>query len=793
MKDKILFMLMFLLSTSGFSATLDEGQAMKIARSIVARNTRIKSDDAKDADLKLAYKSIVEDIPTYYVFNKSSNNGYLIISADDATESLIGYSDNGYFDYNSIPSNMKWWLCNYEKEIEYIRKAGVTTVGNNSTGEGIVVVSPLLKNILWNQDSPFNDNCPAVGTETTTAGCVAIAMAQTMNYYKWPEKGVGNKNYLWNGETIGADFGVTTYQWDKIADTYTSSNSQDSKDAVATLVYHCGIAVNMDYGVEGSSAFSENIPNALSNYFNYDKGVMLLYREYYGRGEWEDVLKKELNGNRPIIYGGQSEYDGHSFVCDGYDSNNMFHFNWGWRGNCNGYFKISLLTPDIYSDGLQAGGFNYNQEAIVGIQKPVQSSTTPTYLVCSGLEPSKTVLNRGESLTINNGSITNLGGGAFVGKYGVALYRQSDDKIVSSSSVKDIEMAYRTVASMDDLELPIPADLPEGSYEVRGVSIADGSTMLMRTSVTNPMLLLVAKGDECSISYSKYAKVAITNLTLGEAYRNRLIDIAFDATGSENEYYGYFNVSIIDKATKQELFCSSKIPADIIDGETVNVKAQIETTLAAGDYQLTIIDKYGDQLISPLDFSLKESPQDFDLVINGITFDDATKVDGDNFHAIANMSNKGGYFNNGLNGLVYDMDKNYKRTIPLTLSLKENETKDMEINAVLGLQPGEYMLCVATAAGDIVPGNNWQRFTIISGAGVEKVSKSIKISLDASHNVIMVYVDGNIGAVKVINLQGNILIDEVGNSQIDISNLPAGLYFLQLTIDNILKTIRFVK
>ena len=211
------------------------------------------------------------------------------------------------------------------------------------------IVGPLLVT-TWDQIAPYNALCPSDPNARpdcngrVLTGCVATAMAQIMKYHEHPPQGVGSHSYTHSTYgTLSANFGDATYQWSNMPPALTAESSSD----VATLMYHCGVAVEMDYGAEGSSP-TKDVPNALSTYFGYDQSIKHIYQSNYKSDDWYTILRTELDAGRPIYYSGDNGVDGHAWVCDGYNSENHFHFNWGWGGDyLNDAWFLPLIT-DAY-------------------------------------------------------------------------------------------------------------------------------------------------------------------------------------------------------------------------------------------------------------------------------------------------------------------------------------------------------------------------------------------------------------------------------------------------------------
>ena len=323
------------------------------------------------AELDLAYTQTTESgSNALYVFN--FDGGYLIMAADDVAQPILAYGEEGCFDANNIPDGLAYYLRHYARQIEYavnnnmtatpeiaeqweqIRRYGVIKSERGTRGD----VAPLIAT-NWNQDSPFNAYCPTGQGGPggrAYAGCVATAMSMVMKRWNWPDHGQGSHSYTPSGySTQSVDFENTYYQWNNMPNNVNNSNYQ----AVALLMYHCGVAVDMQYGPNGSGAHSQDVPDAIFNYFRYTKNANRLDRDLYTRYEWEEILISNLEEGFPLYYSGAEGNAGHAFVCCGYrESDRKFYFNWGWSGFNNNYFAIDALNT--YS-----GNFNDYQSVII--------------------------------------------------------------------------------------------------------------------------------------------------------------------------------------------------------------------------------------------------------------------------------------------------------------------------------------------------------------------------------------------------------------------------------------------
>ncbi len=354
----------------------------------------------------------------YYIYENANGEGWVMIAADDVVRPILAYSHTGHFRTDNMPRNIRGWLGGYNRQIAYVAKHRSTPSAEvqqewarlrsgAKKDTATVVVAPLIRT-GWGQEGPFSSKCPMSGKERCVVGCVATAMAQVMNYHQWPIQGIGSHTIP--ETSYFANFGATTYDWENMLDIYHGVDYTDAQeDAVATLMYHCGVAVDMEYGTNSSGAYgidyngyfsSRGImcaETALPRFFGYDASAIKgYYRDgseedsmrSWSRAEWIAMLKDELDAARPIMYAGtgydvvkgDTSYYGHSFICDGYDSDDYFHFNFGWYNICDGYYDVDAINTLDPGTGGGYGDFNLVQDVIVGIQPPVFDTVTVTWM-----------------------------------------------------------------------------------------------------------------------------------------------------------------------------------------------------------------------------------------------------------------------------------------------------------------------------------------------------------------------------------------------------------------------------
>ena len=322
---------------------------------------------------KLARTQALSVNDPFYVFNDEKGHGFVIVSGDDRTEPILGYSDQGNIDLDNIPVNLHNWLEGYAEQIYSLDQEGAVAITNNRAGVGKQAIAPLIQT-TWNQSLPYSMMTPTYtnnqGEETHyMTGCVATAIAQVMYFHQWPQSCPAIPEYTSATQHIfRPELPATTFDWNLMKKSYKYDGTGDSAEAVAKLMAYVGQAIEMDYDVDGSSA-SVRL-NVMTNLFSYTKNAYRASRDNYPTAQWEDLIYNELSNNRPVLYDGQSEKSGHQFVCDGYDGNGFFHFNWGWGGGSDGYFVLSLANPSQKGVGEDTGtgGYAYGQSAIIGFQ-----------------------------------------------------------------------------------------------------------------------------------------------------------------------------------------------------------------------------------------------------------------------------------------------------------------------------------------------------------------------------------------------------------------------------------------
>lgn len=334
----------------------------------------------------------VEDGDTVMIALNFQNGGFIILSTDDAAIPVIGYDKEESFSFSEMSPAASSWLRHNAQQISTARSQHLMAtpeiamqwekLNRNEFAplRDNTAVAPLIQ-AKWNQSRYYNDLCPADPDSPTgyggrvPCGCVALAMAMVIHYYRYPATGQGSHSYYSNYGYHSVNYAQQTYNYNVMPYNLSKANNE-----VAKLIYHCGIAVEMNYAPEGSGAETSETRRGLRDYYKYAQDIAHERRSGGGWGgwgnqgytteQWTAMLKADIDSGRPIIYSGYSEEGGHAFICDGYDANDYFHFNWGWGGYNNGYFTVEDVTTAV-------GGYSYYQEIVHNIHPP--TNVYPTY------------------------------------------------------------------------------------------------------------------------------------------------------------------------------------------------------------------------------------------------------------------------------------------------------------------------------------------------------------------------------------------------------------------------------
>ena len=438
MKKILLLTIALILTAPSLSGkSITESEALAKAQMWRANVAQAKGVVLPDPQLVLRGEG---DVTPYYIYSYGEGQGFVVISGDDRTESVLGYADSGTFDAAAMPEAMRWWLSGYADQIANL---GATETRPLTGETSRAAIEPLLST-AWNQDEPYNLLCPIEASsdrdsDLCVTGCVATAMAQALCYEAKAHGSITGWNEI-PGYTFQFRVGDSTYtqkvntvaahsvNWSLLQDEYIGNETLDDENAaeVAALMAACGTSVGMQYHsnkLGGSTSSIGSVPEALRKYFGFTGKTYYAAAQNYTVRGWSDLIYHELAEGRVVIYGGQSGFNGHAFICDGYRSGDYFHFNWGWGGMSNGYFLLTVCNPDNQGIGGSAGGYSSKQEAVIGFaadysdtyEAEVHTGTPNLTLVSVGKKGEYTLYSEMTlTVTLSNRSESDYRGTVFI-------------------------------------------------------------------------------------------------------------------------------------------------------------------------------------------------------------------------------------------------------------------------------------------------------------------------------------------------------------------------------------------
>jgi len=589
------------------AATVNKADALQKAQNFVAgRQAAARGAAAQTPSLQAAY-----DSNYFYVFNIGGDGGFVIVSGDDRTPEILGYSDAGRFDAQNIPDNMRAFLQGYADEIQHMPEN--VTAASRGVGQKRVAaptrssVSPLLTT-RWNQRAPYNNSCPIISGSHAVTGCVATAMAQVMNYHKYPlNETTTIPGYSpTDGHPAMSDLASTTFDWDLMRDDYASNDVSEAATEVAKLMLYCGTSVEMGYGTSASGATTSKIVYALTHYFDYDAGAKYVERNNYNYSDWVELIYNELAAGRPMVFGGQSTGGGHAFVCDGYDEDDFFHINWGWAGSSDGYFRLSNLAPKSQGAGgsTTSDGYNMSLGATIGVQ-PNQNSSANYILTVRDMEIFLGQDDYGNPITADNKEYNRTNTSSNFTDVRVISYFWNYEGVTQSfdygwrikkgdATIQDILLSTGSeigdhYASIPVRTLSLGAGWEDGTYQIVAIcrmsgtdtwtecanadrycieAIINGTTMTL--NVIKPNLVVNSVSGTESLVYGQTGTLTVNITNTGRSNFSGDLTLAFLNGNTINQKIGG---AVID------------IPA----GETRNMTIDVSPTVL-GTYSLIVLD-----------------------------------------------------------------------------------------------------------------------------------------------------------------------------------------------------------
>ncbi len=743
-----------------------------------------------DNDLNLSYTQNynTEQIPAVYVFSRK--NQYLVLSASDCADAILGFADTS-FDPDNMPPALQWWLEQYAAQIEEAERSGIKAAAPLKVNRN--AIEPLMTT-QWDQSTPYNDLCPLINGKRSMTGCVATAMAQVMKYHNWPVKGTGSNSYRQGINTISFNFEETTFDWNNMTDVYGSEATDEQKNAVATLMFAAGVSTNMKYSPSQSGTSDIYLQKGLAEYFKYDKGLRYMQRNNYTSAQWEDTIYNQLSKYGPVLYSGVSNENAHEFVCDGYSHDGYFHFNWGWGGMSDGYFRLNALDPGQQGIGGSLSGYNFSQAIIANVRPAVEGEESPVLpnIMLNGDMSMPETSRSGLPVNIT-GNFVNYSYLPVSGTFGLKAVNEEDNKVTYTPGASIEDMPSLSYAQAYQARLPYfsnctlilsPAfrdtdgnwhDIPGALNAVRSFRATVSSGRYTITPIVNGSMEISGLNLE-------------TKLYIGQSF---IINATAANTG-DTEYNAAITPLLLNESDEIIAY-GSDYAVNLSVGETKQIKYVGKftnflngTAPTAGTYRLCFALSSSRTAISePIEVQVRSTSAPV-LTASGFRLvGDSDNANAAELEFTARITCMGGYLGGALDIAIFPEDGDYSVAIfagaPMFLGVLDSGTftaKGAISNPVIGgkylagLYYGENLVC------------NYIPFTIGKNESGIDAPEQENFSAYPNPTSGPVMFSERVTHAEVYSIAGALMYSADNVESIDIESLPAGIYLLRATTES---------
>ena len=629
----ILFIIFYAMTLCSMAEPIDKLKAAKVAKDFaVAKMNRL------DTKMTLAWRSdengVDAEHSNVYAFNMADGNGFVVVSGNDNAETILGYSDEGSFDVDNMPPALVEWLRQYSCDISVASDA--ETTGKRKAPRRVIeypknAIQPLLTT-QWNQLEPYNSSCPDFYTgEKCLPGCVGTAMAQIL-YYHHDE---GAKKTLakipaytcttkWtNGYiSVNAVPAGTNLDWDNMLNSYSGSEQETQIKAVSDLIFYCAASVKTEFrngNNGGSPASGTDVPASLKQYFGYSNACCFKKRLAYSISQWESMVYNQLEKGLPLLYIGRSSSALHMFIIDGYDGEDFYHFNWGWGGRANGYYKLSVAS---IIESSTTAGYNIEQAAIFNAH-PARTTDVVDPLAAYDFSLSGTKVTFKAANYTGNANSYKLGLAAVLSNGQIKVLKQASSFV--SISVNSYKTSTFTIANTD------LASLGKGKYVIKPVACSKTDATWRECESSDEYgLTLVWDGATPKFTFnSPTANRVFTasdfSYPSGSAAGTTIpVSMTVKCNGGEYSNVIYLFASTSTTASTY----SSRAGIHLKDGEQCKVDMSFKPT-AAGTYNVWVAtDQNGTQKIGSCKIKVVDNTESGELAVVGHTIQNVGEVNG---------------------------------------------------------------------------------------------------------------------------------------------------------------------
>lgn len=389
----------------------------------------------------------------YYIYNDQHGQGFVVVAGDDNMGEVLAYSHKGSLNERTASPEVRYLLGAYKQTYQQLKANNKLTTLATVVREKKKSIGPIM-NTHWNQFFPYNKQ-----TYSMPTGCVATAMAQIMFHHKWPAQGVGSNKYHSStlSRELSADFTKSQYKWDKMLPSYGYNDDKNTEacDAVALLMHDIGIAFNMQYTRNGSGAYSDKAAEGMKKHFNYS--TSLLKKTNEGTAQFTNIIRNELANSFPVYISGNPKVggEGHAWVVEGIDEDDLLYMNFGWGGQADGYYSLHSLAVAktgaefngralTFGTGIEIVLVHPNKEG----SKPIDNEYTDNapQMACkiestikvNGAHPT----TKQQTFNVSYQHFTNLSQKPFTGDIGLGVYKEDGTLVHAIASTYHNQGGY---------------------------------------------------------------------------------------------------------------------------------------------------------------------------------------------------------------------------------------------------------------------------------------------------------------------------------------------------------------
>ncbi|MCM1070224.1 MAG: C10 family peptidase [[Clostridium] fimetarium] len=791
------------------AAPLTPGEALSRVRA--DRKAPASVAAATTESYKLAKtQNDADGVPAVYLFATPGNEGYLLLSADDAAPALLGYSDSGEpiapasTATAALPPQLEGLMKQYGEEIAWlrtnarpasvVRKDAATPKAAYS--DAWLPIAPLLKENAWGQGMYYFEQTPVIDGQHCVVGCGAVAASQVMSYFQWPEKGTGVVGCTdLSGASHSMNLDDVSFDWANMASSLRENSTDAELNAVSGLMKAVGYALNMEYGLSWSSSNTDQAAYALIHNFNYDAGISVRQLLHSSLSSWNEQVYENLANDGPVIIRGYSEVDGgHIFVCDGYSADGYFHFNWGWNGMYNGYFLFSALQPYYVSNGIDEGGFSAYQWGIFGISRPKSGGSKPQKEIFMSKVTGASLNEDHTMLTIYGGWTNNS-----PNEFGVVLGAMVEANGLESVYVESSSRSANVPVGNGWDAMTISYDfnsLPDGVSAVwvrwKNPEEPDIWKTPLYAASTWPGVAIVKEGSEINAYpfVNDYLSIGMVKMPT-EIYNGALNK--FSVTFTNNNSYSI--TSYVLPALSCDYTLVSNADASLIfleSGESVTkvfyLRCDLDEISPDSKYHFLVMDDTYWHVLTEEEIAIKENPGEGILKCSDFSVvGDSESVDPEMVRFKANINCESGYYCGGLRLWLYymtdDDSSSYcesSSSAPVVLKKGDSKTIDLNISVPNEYRDQQRFVCDLYDMDFNLLGR--VKFSL-SNAAVEEVvadGSGVGVSYDAASGRVTAVCDEGIDRLEVYSASGALLGSwraQSGDNAVsaDLSAFPAGL------------------